>query len=242
MSNALTDAELLTIWERGSALGAADRALLIIGTADPGAEAARTRTWPLGRRDARLLQIREATFGASIHFCATCPHCHTNVEFDVNVRDLQLGEPIAAEIEARIDMFRVVARLPTSEDSGLLERFTSAAAAETALWDRCVRATDDAGDAISASALSSEQRAQVEALLERVDPQTDVAFDLRCAHCDSAWTAPCDVAGLVWQEITQCAREVLVQTSALARAFGWTEPDILALSRRRREMYLAAVG
>ena len=56
MSGALTDAQILTIWERGLALGATERALLLLSVADTECAADEPRSWPLGKRDAKLLE------------------------------------------------------------------------------------------------------------------------------------------------------------------------------------------
>jgi hypothetical protein len=77
----------------------------------------------------------------------------------------------------------------------------------------------------------------VEAALDAMDSQTDIAFTLACASCGAAWVAPCDVARLLWDEVAGAARSVFAQVALLARGFGWTEDQVLRLTRRRREMY-----
>jgi hypothetical protein len=42
----------------------------------------------------------------------------------------------------------------------------------------------------------------------------------------------------VWTELRAHARRLLREVDVLARAYGWTEPDVLALDERRRAAYL----
>jgi hypothetical protein len=51
-----------------------------------------------------------------------------------------------------------------------------------------------------------------------------------------------DPAAIVVEEVDRHARQVLREVDQLARAYGWREPDILALSRDRRRAYLGLVG
>ncbi len=51
-----------------------------------------------------------------------------------------------------------------------------------------------------------------------------------------------DVGALLWERVAQAAPVLLGEVAALARAFGWTEPDVLALGETRRHAYLALAG
>ena len=53
---------------------------------------------------------------------------------------------------------------------------------------------------------------------------------------------PLDVASFVWEELDGWARRLLQDVAVLARAFGWTEEDGVALSPTRREAYLELAG
>ena len=50
-----------------------------------------------------------------------------------------------------------------------------------------------------------------------------------------------DVAALVWQRICLEVPAVLAEVAELSAAFGWSEADVLAMSRVRRDAYLALV-
>jgi hypothetical protein len=50
-----------------------------------------------------------------------------------------------------------------------------------------------------------------------------------------------NVASLLWDDIEAHAHKLVGEVDALARAYGWTEPEILVLSPQRRATYLAMV-
>ena len=47
---------------------------------------------------------------------------------------------------------------------------------------------------------------------------------------------------VLWSELQSRAERLLLDVDALARAYGWTEPEILALSSTRRAAYLQLTG
>jgi hypothetical protein len=51
-----------------------------------------------------------------------------------------------------------------------------------------------------------------------------------------------DIAAYLWQEVDARARRALRDTHTLARAYGWREADILAMSDFRRQQYLEMVA
>jgi hypothetical protein len=42
----------------------------------------------------------------------------------------------------------------------------------------------------------------------------------------------------LWQDVAQAAQHLLDEVHALATAYGWREPEILALSAARRSYYI----
>ena len=67
----------------------------------------------------------------------------------------------------------------------------------------------------------------------------ETRLSLDCAACGSSWTEFLDVAAFVWAEFEAAARRLLIDVADLARAFGWSEQEILNLSEIRRGAYLA---
>ena len=73
------------------------------------------------------------------------------------------------------------------------------------------------------------------------DPQAEVLLDLTCPACGASWQTVFDIAAYFWAELTAEAKRLLREVDALARAYGWREVDILALSPGRRQAYLELV-
>ena len=70
------------------------------------------------------------------------------------------------------------------------------------------------------------------------DPLSEVLVGVACPACGTEFVVDLDVAGFVWAELRGRARELLRDVHVLARAYGWTESEVLALGERRRAAYL----
>lgn len=207
------DLDLLALWERGAALSPIDRSLALAEAV--GQRRADLLEQPLGRTNRSLLDLRRRLLGDDLPVTARCPNCGERVEFAVAVAQFpDGGGPAAGEVEgARW-------RAPTPAD--LL-----AVAADPrpldALRDRCV---------------TGPATAEIEALMAQADPLAETLLDLQCPDCGAAFAADLDLGAFVWLEIEAAARRLLLQIDTLARTYGWTETEVLALPSARREAYL----
>jgi hypothetical protein len=61
---------------------------------------------------------------------------------------------------------------------------------------------------------------------------------LVCPTCGSGWAVAFDIVAFFWTELQAWAQRMLRDIHTLARAYGWREADILALSPLRRQVYL----
>ena len=75
-----------------------------------------------------------------------------------------------------------------------------------------------------------------------VDPQANVQMNLSCVRCGKHWQAVFDIESFLWSEINRWAERLLLEVHQLARAYGWREADILAMSPHRRRFYLDMLG
>ncbi|MFE6990250.1 hypothetical protein ACFVFN_19020, partial [Streptomyces pharetrae] len=73
---------------------------------------------------------------------------------------------------------------------------------------------------------------------EAADPAADVTLNVACPECGRATRAELDIASYLWTELDAWARDLLLDVHLLATAYGWSEPEILALSPLRRRYYL----
>jgi hypothetical protein len=236
---ALSAAELLDLWERGLRQPPARRAVALLEAACPDLSAGEAAALPLGRRDARLLDLRELLLGPDLTIVASCPNCGEQLDSTFQGAQLRMdagaAEP-AQTVEA--DAYRIAFRLPASDDLLALSRAPDRAAARRLLLDRCILNAEHDGARAAVASLPEHIVAAVAARMAAADPQADVELALSCPACAHAWHAAFDVAGFFWQEIHAWAKATLRSVHALARAYGWREADVLALSPTRRQIYL----
>lgn len=219
----IAPARLLDLWERGNGMSPIERALLLAGTLLDGAAAR-----PVGMRDAALLRLRRSLFGDRIDGRATCHACGEELEFTLSAEAL-LGighagsaDPLALEHGGA--RFRV----PTSAD--ILAAIEAGDADGDALLDRCI--VDATGS------VNEDLRAAVAGAIAAADPLADVTIALACPACGERADVAFDIGTLLWTELDAWSRRTLAEVHVLARAYGWTEPDVLALGPRRRALYL----
>ena len=93
------------------------------------------------------------------------------------------------------------------------------------------------------AALDQDASDKIEAELERCDPGAVLSFaKLDCPDCGHAWQAVIDIAPALWAEVQAAAERTLLEVDALAREYGWSEAEVLALPHARRAAYLQLVG
>lgn len=73
---------------------------------------------------------------------------------------------------------------------------------------------------------------------EDADPGAELTLEIACPECGAATPAELDIAAYLWTELDAWARDLLLDVHLLASAYGWSEPEILALSPLRRRYYL----
>lgn len=226
---ALTAAEVLRVWEHGAALHAIDRALLLCAFAAPTLDRSSLAALSLGERDALLLTLREGTFGARIEAVVACGNCLAPLELSITVDALRVEVP-AGETRLSFGDREVTLRKLDSRDLAAIARMSDGRRARQTLVERGVVGVHHP--------LSEDEQASVAQRLGEIDPQADLVFDLTCAECQHRFLAPFDVAEFVWSEVSVEARRLLQEVATLARAFTWSEADILSMSRKRRQHYL----
>lgn len=202
----------------------------------------------IGRRDARLLQLREWTFGPQMVAWTACPRCGDKIELRFRAEDL-LQEPGGFASKSReetdpeifqcaIDDYVIDYRLPNSEDLAALLTPGDLWAASSQLIQRCVLAVHRHGDPTNAALLPVEIQGEFEKRLSQADPQAEILLSISCPVCSQTWQALFDIASFFWEELDNWAGRMLREVHELASAYGWREEEILALSPRRRQFYL----
>jgi hypothetical protein len=237
----LSTAELLSVWERGQARPPVERALALLAAACPEETPDALARLSIGRRDAFLMTLREWTFGPRLVSLAACPDCGERLELDMAVADLRVPStgPVPERLEMTVDGYEVSLRLPDSRDLEAIAGEADLPALRQRLLGRCLLAVRHRGkEASLPEALASAAVAR----LAEADPQADVQLSLSCPGCGCSWLAAFDIVTFFWREIEAWAARILREIHALARAYGWSEGEILALSPQRRQIYLQMVG
>jgi hypothetical protein len=227
---------VLSLWEEGRARHPIDRGLLLFAAARPDLPADRLADLPLGERNAALLRLRQATFGPEIQAYVDCPGCGERMELALRV-DMFLPSDSETRPARELETNGFRFRLPTTRDLATLLDHADVTSAAEHLLERCcvARPTGEAKTPLP------DLQDKIEAAFEARDPCANVELSLECDSCAHAWTAPFDIAALLWDELEARARGLLATVHALARAYGWSERDVLALSEQRRAAYLNMV-
>lgn len=237
---ALSDSELLSVWEQGIGLPPVKRALdLLAGSCSemPLDELARLS---IGQRDYLLFRLRECTFGPQMVCLATCPVCGERLELTFNVGDILAAPEVGPDedLEVVVSGYALRFRLPNSLDLVAIAGSENTESARDLLLNRCMLAILHKGEQITVDRLPTEVVNAVMELMEKADPQADVRLDLSCPACAHRWEAAFDIVQFFWSEIESWARRILFEVHLLARAYGWCEANILAMSPKRRQIYL----
>jgi hypothetical protein len=234
-----SEAQLLALWEQGLRRHPVDRALLLCAWARPDVPGARLPELPLGALNAALLRMREACFGTRIDAYVDCERCGERLGLRLDARELLAG---AAETDSRADLelAGLRFRVPCSRDLAAVAGMAKGMAldAEVAAHQLLELCCLEARHAPSGQLVLAE----VETGLAALDPAADISLALACEACGHRWAADFDIGALLWEEIEARARVLLAEIHGLARAYGWTEPEILALSPERRAAYLELAG
>ncbi len=240
MVRGLDAADILWVWECGRHRHPIDRALLMLSAADGALPAAELSLLSIGERDARLLELRIATFGGRLDGRADCPGCSAALEFSLPATDLRIVPGGAVDGNAMLEEAGRPLRLrpPNSLDLAWLVRRGEAGDPAQALLQRCIADEGAADGTVDLTALPPQLLQRIPDLLAEMDPQADISLDLACTACGHRWSLPFDIASFLWAELAARARRLLREVDVLARRYGWGEADILAMSAARRRLYL----
>lgn len=183
-------------------------------------------------RDRLLAQVYADNYGRKVQSTARCGHCASlfDLEFDIHklMRVLDAPAPVMAQPLAD-GTFRhhsgIRFRLPTGEDEIAVTNHAAAEAAH-ALLQRCL--VEDPGT------LSEEALAAVEEAMEEVGPVLDLDLDAKCPECGKQQPVHFSVQFYLLRAIEQGWKQAAREVHLLARAYGWSLPEILDLPRSQR--------
>lgn len=231
---------LLTLWELACAR---DDALGLLAHACPDVPEGALARLPLGRRTDALLDLRERLFGPRMPAQAVCPACGAPLELDLSLPDLRAADPPAPDATCLVeqDGWRLHMRLPSAADVAAAAAHRGPDDPRRVLLARCLLELTHHGEPRPPTDLPDALIAPAAAAVAALDPNAEISLALTCSACDHAFVAAFDVLPFLRAELRAHAVRLARQVDALARAYGWSEAAILALSPARRRLYLDLV-
>jgi hypothetical protein len=228
----LSAAQLIALWDRSQA-GSPHRQLEpLLAAVEP---EARLDADTLGARNRRLLAFHRLLSGGPLDARLRCAGCGTDNAFAVPA-DAILACP-AADPEARIlirsGRHRLSFRLPRMAD-------ISAAAGMAAddvlphIVSLCLVAGTPGRD------VPRESLDRLAERFEALDPAARII--VACAECGKGLRASVNVAEFVANAVERIVARLYREIHAIARAYGWSEDEILSLPASRRRAYVAMIA
>ena len=253
--------DILRVWERGESQSPLDRALTLLEAGCPDRTREELAMLSVAERDAALWSLRELSFGPQLDGFTECPQCHERLEFTLDnipgalaSRDVcfrnetfiearQAGTPaLPGEYALEAEDMTVRFRLPNSHDLAKVASCEDPEVARDLLAQRCVLEAHRDGATIHSEELTVEIIARLVDRMAECAPQAEALMDFNCPACGHCWQELFDIVMFFWIEIAAQAKRLLREVHTLARAYGWCEAEILALSPRRRQAYLEMVS
>lgn len=190
--------------------------------------------WSVASRLQGLLAVVRATQTADLDVSARCHRCHETLSFSLPLEgfvQMPAPSPFTCQSEGG-DAFEV--RLPTGRDQ---QRWL-----ENAEEDPVAMAKDLVTDETIKSNWGNHHMAAMEQQLEQADPYTALNLESECPYCGAAVSQPLNLEESLLRRLQSALTERLREVHRLARAYHWSEADILALPPGRRDFYLACVS
>lgn len=192
-----------------------------------------------GDRERLLLGTFASSYGPRLELVARCPECGETAELELAAGDLVAstgdGQRETCFIEAGVE---IAVRLPTGEDQEECARRPAEAA--SILLSRCVIV--DGGDSVPAVAAADGDIAlRVDRAIAAMDPLATGSLDFPCPACGTSVPGQFDALTLLLARLPP-AEALDAATDRLARAYGWREPEIMALPVARHALYARQAG
>jgi hypothetical protein len=234
----LSAAQLLAAWERGLSETVCRRSLPLLAAASANSSIEELARLSVGERDRRLLALRVWTFGSKLASYATCSGCQERLEWTLNAGDLQTESVPPAVVALEVDRYKIELRVPNTLDLEALAAAQDLTIGEGVLLERCVVTAQVDGQETDVASLPEPVVTAIGQRMAQVDPQAEINFELHCPACGNRSQVLFDIESFFWIELNAWARRLLHEVHLLARAYGWSELEILNLSPWRRQCYL----
>lgn len=202
------------------------------------------RRLTVGDRERLILAMCIMTNGDDSELVARCPSktCGAMAEVPVRLSEFLWSEPRTVS-EFRNELITVG---PGGNWTLIIRPLTGAdqekaclgepEAARVLMRDCVLELTDPAGHAVEARNMPSEIEPALSNALSELDPAAEAVTSIFCPSCGTKINAMLDGISLLRSFL---AGSLYAEVYRMARAYHWSEADILALPFRRRKRYLA---
>jgi hypothetical protein len=222
----LDDALVLDTWSAGAGAPSPVGPLLALARPELGA---RERGELAGDQANGAFVATLAALGEhTLDTLATCPGCGAPVEIAVPLDALPAAPPDgpAAPGAVTVGAATLSYRVPSVADLAAAHACPDADAAEALLVTRTL------GPGVDPALLAGAAAA-----IDGRHPLLAPRVDVRCGACDAGFTAGLDLAEAAWAGLAAAAARLLDEVAYLARAYGWSEAEVLAVPPARRARY-----
>lgn len=232
----LTEAELLDVWESGCHRHPLDRALLVLTRAFPNTAYESLADWPLGRRNQALTKFYCQCFGPRLRAWTACRNCGQKLEFEMDADLLATGKISESDALSGLVIFNGrTFRLPSSRDLALAANETDPSAGAVRIVESCLMEPSETVH------WSNDELSEIGEKFALADPLAEIRVNAPCPECGNDGKETLDLVSFVWTGIEARIRHLLFDIHILASAYGWSEADILSMSKNRRSMYIEMV-
>ena len=229
---------ILDVWDNCVNKGQLYKGVILASLAFPDKDPSSIMKWSIEKRDAALFHIRKTLFGNQFTNLAHCPQCSQTVEWELSFQQLQIPSilemPDNVEIAIDIPAYKILVRLPNSNDLLIKD--------ELQILYSCILNRDNYEDQNFETGLP-------DLLVQKINEQfnsscyaSNITYQLNCTDCSHEWQGIFDILSYLWKEIDQWAKGFLQQISLLAKAYGWSETEIINMSKNRRNHYLQLIN
>lgn len=231
----------MRLWDLGNEVPHYERALLMLALSLPADTDDDPAKWVIGRRDARLFDLREVLFGEDLISVVKCRKCSVQLEMNLKTTDLRVPDAAPDQVNFSFTLadgeYQGTLRLPNSYD---LRAMANAPSREE-LIRRCLCEMRRDDKSVLQEPFSVATLDALIQQIENADPQAIVELALTCADCKYKWLSIFDIVSYLWEEIRSLAEITMREVHLLASTYGWSEEDIISMNRRRRQRYLEII-
>lgn len=223
---------LLDLAERATQLSPGQWSVALLQAAFPQAPRDDLLELPVGTRDRLVMAVRARLVAAPLRSEPECTDCGARFELTVMPEDLGLG-PDAMQTDPNSRTVNIAGRELMLRPVRLSDLLAVETLSDTgqAAQRLAERVSDGEWTGLPVEAL--------ETALEALDPAADIWLNSRCPECGAEHSLAFDPVQYTAQELRQRAQQILRDVTDIARAFHWSEHDILALPDSRRAYYVA---